>query len=68
MDVPSLLRFSKTTLVLWAVALVVAGLISPPDPFTLLVYAAPLVLPAPGLAYVLVYRGGFDYLRKRTSQ
>lgn len=55
-------RFVKTTLWLCPLALVIATVVSPPDPITLLLYAAPLVVAAGPVSYLLVYRGGFEYL------
>ncbi|MFP8951679.1 hypothetical protein ACLI4Z_01730 [Natrialbaceae archaeon A-arb3/5] len=58
--------FVRTTLVLCAVALPIAAIVSPPDPFTLLAYAIPLLLLAPVLSYVLTVGGGFDALKSNT--
>ncbi|ELZ17266.1 hypothetical protein C477_13585 [Haloterrigena salina JCM 13891] len=58
-----LVRFLQTTLSLCLFAVLIAGLLSPPDPFTMLLYAVPLLLLAPAISYLLTYGDGFDALR-----
>lgn len=51
-----------TTAVLVTVAFVTLALTTPPDPFTQVVYGAPAVVLAGGLAALLTYGGGFARL------
>ncbi|MEY7850231.1 hypothetical protein AB7C87_13640 [Natrarchaeobius sp. A-rgal3] len=62
MDSSDFLRFVTATLALCAVALVIATAVTPPDPFSLIVVALPLVVLSPVASYVLVYRGGLERL------
>ena len=56
-------QFVKTAVVLCPLALVAAAILSPPDPFTLVLYAGPLLAFVPIVSYALTYGGGYDYLR-----
>ncbi|ELY71535.1 DUF7534 family protein [Natrinema versiforme] len=58
-------RFLRTTVVLWILAVVLSAIVAPPDPFTQLLYTVPLLVLAPGLSYLLSYRGGFEYLHSK---
>jgi Sec-independent protein secretion pathway component TatC len=58
-------RFSRVTVVLWILAIVIAAIVAPPDPITQLVYAFPLLLLGPVVSYVLTYRGGLEYLKSK---
>lgn len=62
MRTADLVRFLRTTLGLCLLAVLIAGVVSPPDPFTMLLYAVPLLLLAPVISYLLTYGGGFDAL------
>ena len=62
MSVADLARFLGTTLVLCLLAVMIASVLSPPDPYTVLLYAVPLVAVTPVIAYFLTYRDGFDTL------
>ena len=60
MDTAALGRFLLILLVANGIGFVIAAVVSPPDPFTQLVYYAPVVPITVIVAYVLVYKGGFD--------
>jgi len=60
MDTAALGKFLLTLLVANGIGFVVAAVISPPDPFTQLVYYLPVIPITVVVAYVLVYKGGFD--------
>ncbi|WP_247001909.1 DUF7534 family protein [Halosolutus gelatinilyticus] len=52
-------RFLHTTLMLSVLAVMAATIAAPPDPFTMLSYAVPLVVLAPVASYLLTFRGWF---------
>lgn len=64
MDYAALGKFILTLLVTNMLAIIIAGAISPPDPFTILFYYFPLVPVVILVSYLLVYRNGFDRVRK----
>jgi Sec-independent protein secretion pathway component TatC len=49
--------------ILWAAAFVLVALLTPPDPFTQLFVAGPLLLAAVPVAWWLAYRDGHERLR-----
>ncbi|WP_090382915.1 hypothetical protein [Natronobacterium texcoconense] len=55
-------RFVRIALLLTPVALVAAVMASPPDPFTLVRYAVPLLALVLLTAYLLAYRDGLETL------
>ncbi|AGB39918.1 DUF7534 family protein [Natronococcus occultus] len=50
--------FLSTTLLFSMVAVTIAAIVSPPDPFTLVLYALPLSVVGAVAAYLLTYRTG----------
>ncbi|MWV41669.1 hypothetical protein [Natrialba sp. INN-245] len=62
MDSSEFLRFLTATIALCAVALVITTAVTPPDPFSLIGVAVPLVVFSPVVSYVLVYRVGLGRL------
>lgn len=48
-------KFLSAMLLLAMIAVTIAAVVSPPDPFTLVLYALPLLLVAAALAYALTY-------------
>ncbi|WP_425601107.1 DUF7534 family protein [Halosolutus halophilus] len=44
----------------------IAAVVSPPDPFTMIFYWIPLLLIAPIISYVITYKNGATYLKKKT--
>lgn len=56
-------RFLRTLVGLLLVGWLLAALVAPPDPFTFLLYLAPLWVLAVPVAAHLVYRGGYEQLR-----
>ncbi len=65
MEYKTLFRFLRTTVVLWLLVIVISAVVSPPDPFTQILYAIPLLFLATVISYILTYRGGFDYLETK---
>lgn len=65
MDYTTFGEFLLTLLVANMLAIIIAGMVSPPDPFTLLIYYLPLVPVVVVVSYLLVYRGGFNYVKAR---
>ena len=47
------------------IAFMIGAIVSPPDPFTQFYYYLPLVPVTVVVSYLLVYRGGFDYIKSR---
>ena len=60
MDTAALGRFLLVLLVANGIGFVIAAVVSPPDPFTQLSYYLPMFPITVVVAYVLVYKGGFD--------
>jgi len=54
-----------TLVVLSAVANLIAGLVSPPDPYTQLLYTLPLLVLALVFSYLWTYTAVFDALERR---
>ncbi|WP_083861136.1 DUF7534 family protein [Halobiforma nitratireducens] len=65
MDYTKFGKFLLTLLVANALAIIIAGMISPPDPFTLIYYYLPLVPIVIAISYLLVYRIGFSFVTAR---
>lgn len=59
-------RFLYAQIVVNAIALVIVVTVSPPDPFTTMAYYLPVVPIVVFLSYLLVYRGGFEYISEWT--
>ncbi|OIB55463.1 DUF7534 family protein [Natrialba sp. SSL1] len=59
-------HFARTLALLCTLALVIAGFASPPDPFSLLRYAAPLLVAAVVLSVALTYGGVLESIRNET--
>ncbi|RQH03076.1 DUF7534 family protein [Natrarchaeobius oligotrophus] len=58
-------RFVGAFLILSGLAITVAATVLPPDPYTLVLAVVPLVVAAALVSYLLVYRGGLEYLERR---
>jgi Sec-independent protein secretion pathway component TatC len=65
MDYTTLSEFLLTILVSNMIAFMIGAIVSPPDPFTQFYYYLPLVPVTVVVSYLLVYRGGFDYIKDR---
>ncbi|SDC38915.1 hypothetical protein [Natrinema hispanicum] len=65
MDLHTLGRFLVTLIVSSAVANLIAGLVSPPDPYTQLLYTLPLLVLALVFSYLWTYTAVFDALERR---
>lgn len=65
MDSTNPILFLAIALLLGVFALMIAALVSPPDPFTLIMYSVPLLLISVFLSYLLTYKHGFEYLKSR---
>lgn len=63
----ALARFVVTSIVAFLVAVPVAALLTPPDPFLQLLAVVALMVVALPVAYFLSYRGGDDSLFDRWS-
>lgn len=50
-------KFLSTALLLAMLAVTVAAIVSPPDPFALVLYSLPLLVITSVTAYVITYRG-----------
>ncbi|ELY90522.1 hypothetical protein C483_10696 [Natrialba hulunbeirensis JCM 10989] len=59
-------HFARTLALLCALAIGIASIVSPPDPFTLVRYAAPLLVVAVVLSVILTYGGGLESVRNET--
>ncbi|WP_425607509.1 DUF7534 family protein [Natrinema zhouii] len=46
-------------------AFMLVAIVSPPDPFTQIFYYLPLAPVMVVISYLLVYRGGFNYIKAR---
>jgi len=65
MDLHTLGRFLVTLIVSSVVATLLAALVSPPDPYTQLLYTLPLQLLALLFSYLWTYTTVFDSLERR---
>ena len=57
-------EFVTAMVVFLSFSLFIAALISPPDPFTQLIYAVPLIALSIPVAYWLAYRDGYERLQR----
>lgn len=61
-----LFRFLAITLLLFVFSTMIAAIVSPPDPFTLVIYAVPLLLISTIISYILTYKNGIAHLKNNS--